>query len=84
MVNVWGRGPLRAARLDPHGLGHALADPAVHLHLYDKRRVFERRKMGHVTALAATTDDALDHARAARDHLRWLEDGEEASDVDRR
>ncbi len=84
MVNVWGSGPLRAARLDPHGLGHALADPAVHLHLYDKRRVFERRKMGHVTALAATTDDALDHARAARDHLRWLEDGEEASDVDRR
>jgi hypothetical protein len=51
-----------------------MADPDVHLHLYDKRQVFERRKMGHVTAMGATTDDALARARAAVDLLRWLDD----------
>ena len=29
-------------------------NPTVHLHLYDKREVFERRKMGHVTAIGST------------------------------
>jgi 5-(carboxyamino)imidazole ribonucleotide synthase len=70
-VNVLGTGPQRAARLEAGGLGRALADPAVHLHVYDKRRVFERRKMGHVTALGDTVDDALDRARAAAADLRW-------------
>src|SRR4029079_1894989 len=42
MVNLWGEGALRDARLDPRSVGRALEDPAVHLHLYDKRRVFER------------------------------------------
>jgi 5-(carboxyamino)imidazole ribonucleotide synthase len=78
MVNLWGHGPLRDARLDPASLGRAMADPAVHLHLYDKRRVFERRKMGHVTAIARTTDDALARARAARDRLRWADEVEES------
>ncbi|HEY4632291.1 MAG TPA: ATP-grasp domain-containing protein, partial [Candidatus Limnocylindrales bacterium] len=74
MVNLLGTGPARDARLDPDGVGAALADPAVHLHVYDKRRVFERRKMGHVTALDTTTDAALTRARAAAANLRW-EDG---------
>ena len=33
------------------GVEAALRDPGVAVHLYDKRRVFERRKMGHVTAV---------------------------------
>jgi phosphoribosylaminoimidazole carboxylase (NCAIR synthetase) len=41
------------------------------VHLYDKRRVFERRKMGHVTALAATPDDALARAREAAALIGW-------------
>ena len=45
--------------------------PDIHLHLYDKRRVFERRKMGHVTALAATPDEALARARAAAREIGW-------------
>ena len=57
MVNLLGAGPKRPARLT--GVAAALADPDVHLHLYDKRQVFERRKMGHVTALGATVDAAL-------------------------
>ena len=50
MVNLLGDGERRPARL-PGVAEAALADPAVHLHLYDKREVFEGRKMGHLTAL---------------------------------
>jgi 5-(carboxyamino)imidazole ribonucleotide synthase len=71
VVNLLGSGPLREARLEQGGVNAALADPAVHLHVYDKRRVFERRKMGHVTALDTTIDGALERARAAASHLRW-------------
>lgn len=74
MVNLWGSGPGRDARLEPRSVGRALADPLVHLHLYDKRRVFERRKMGHLTATADDPDTALAAARRARDRLRWLDD----------
>lgn len=72
MVNLLGTGPLREARLV--GVEDALADPLVHLHVYDKRRVFERRKMGHLSVVgAATPDEALTRAIAARAHLRWLD-----------
>jgi 5-(carboxyamino)imidazole ribonucleotide synthase len=72
IVNVLGTGGLRDARL--LGVEAALAVPETHLHLYDKRRVFERRKMGHVTALGSTTQEALERARAARALLRWSEE----------
>ena len=69
IVNLLGTGGLRDARL--LGVDEALAVPETHLHLYDKRRVFERRKMGHVTALGTTTREALERARTARSLLRW-------------
>ncbi len=72
MVNLLGTGTRREARL--RGVTAALADPAVHLHLYDKRDVFERRKMGHVTALGADPDTALARAQAALDALWWADD----------
>jgi phosphoribosylaminoimidazole carboxylase, PurK protein len=72
MVNLLGSGPRREARL--LGVAEALADPAVHLHLYDKRRVFERRKMGHLTALGRDVDEALAQARAALATLHWADD----------
>jgi 5-(carboxyamino)imidazole ribonucleotide synthase len=71
IVNLLGTGELRDARL--LGADRALAVPETHLHLYDKRRVFERRKMGHVTALGTTTEEALERARAARAALRWAD-----------
>ena len=74
MVNLLGTGPRREARLDSLGLARAMADPTVHLHLYDKRQVFDRRKMGHVTATGPSTDEALARARAAVDLLRWRDD----------
>lgn len=69
MVNLLGNGSRRPARLT--GVDAALADPAVHLHLYDKREVFEDRKMGHLTALGADVDEALGLARAALAALDW-------------
>jgi 5-(carboxyamino)imidazole ribonucleotide synthase len=72
MVNLLGTGPRRDACLV--GAAGALADPNVHLHLYDKRRVFERRKMGHLTALGSDVDEALDRARAGLAALHWAGD----------
>ena len=69
MVNLLGRGPRREARL--LGVERALADPAVHLHLYDKREVFERRKMGHLTVAGPDVEAGLDRARAALAALHW-------------
>ena len=50
---------------------HALEVPDAHLHVYDKYTVFERRKMGHVTALADTPEEALARAREAASHIAW-------------
>jgi 5-(carboxyamino)imidazole ribonucleotide synthase len=70
MVNLLGTGAMRDARLE--GAAEALTDPLVHLHVYDKRRVFERRKMGHLTvAGAADVEDGLARGRAALAKLRW-------------
>jgi len=69
-VNLLGDGELRDARLE--GIEAALADPLVHVHVYDKRRVFERRKMGHLTvAGAGDVDEALARGRVALARLRW-------------
>jgi 5-(carboxyamino)imidazole ribonucleotide synthase len=69
MVNLLGTGPDRPARLA--GMERALADDGVHVHVYGKRRVFERRKMGHVTVVADTVEEALARARTARAALTW-------------
>lgn len=47
----------------------SLAAPGVALHLYGKRAARAGRKMGHLTALAGTTDEALRTVLAARDAL---------------
>jgi 5-(carboxyamino)imidazole ribonucleotide synthase len=78
MVNLLGTGPRRPARLI--GAEAALADPSVHLHVYDKRRVFERRKMGHLTALGGSVEAALERARAALGGLHWSDDTLEPGD----
>ena len=68
-VNLLGSGPARAARIS--GVDAALEAADVHLHVYDKHQVFERRKMGHVTAVAATPALALARAHAAAGRVRW-------------
>jgi 5-(carboxyamino)imidazole ribonucleotide synthase len=44
----------------------ALAVPGVWLHLYGKREARPGRKMGHLTALAATADEAIEKVLRAR------------------
>jgi 5-(carboxyamino)imidazole ribonucleotide synthase len=69
MVNLLGEGAPRPAR--PTGVYEALGVPDAHLHLYGKQTVFERRKMGHVTALGPNVDTALARARQAAGHIGW-------------
>jgi len=73
-VNLLGSGVPRAAVLA--GVPEALAVADAHLHLYDKRRVFERRKMGHVTALGPDAEAALARADQAAANLRWTGGGD--------
>ena len=47
----------------------ALALPDVKLHLYGKADPRIGRKMGHLTAMADTVDEAAEHAVTARDLL---------------
>ena len=47
----------------------ALSDPRVKLHLYGKAQPRPGRKMGHLTATGATTDEAVRRVRAARERL---------------
>ena len=74
-VNVLGSGADRDAQ--PLGLDSALELDDVHVHVYDKRRVFERRKMGHVTAVAETVDEALAAAREAARRMGWADTTQE-------
>jgi len=52
------------------GLDAALSVPGVAIHLYGKRELRPFRKMGHLTALGATPEEAIARAAAARDHIR--------------
>jgi 5-(carboxyamino)imidazole ribonucleotide synthase len=47
----------------------ALAIPEIKLHLYGKAEPRPRRKMGHLTALADTAEEAIEKALTARDLL---------------
>ena len=68
-VNVLGSGRDREAHVT--GVEAALEAPDVHVHLYDKRHVFERRKMGHVTTIGPTREAALETARTAVAKIGW-------------
>jgi len=67
MVNLLGDG--RGHRL--MGVERVLEDPRVRVHLYGKKEARPNRKMGHLTVLAESVDEALDLARRARGQLQW-------------
>ena len=66
LVNLLGDhdGPSR-----PH-IADAASIEGAHVHLYGKAEVRVRRKMGHVTALGGSPDDALQTARLAASMVR--------------
>jgi 5-(carboxyamino)imidazole ribonucleotide synthase len=65
--DVWFPAPEAAAR-EPDW-ARVLAHPRAKLHLYGKREPRRGRKMGHVTCLGATLDEALATAAAVRREL---------------
>lgn len=67
MVNVLGH---REGSTSGASLAQALAIQGAAVHLYGKHRVRPGRKMGHVTAIADTLEDARAIARDAADRLR--------------
>lgn len=52
------------------GLEKVLAIPGVSVHLYGKKETFPLRKMGHVTILGETLQDALNKARLVKEILK--------------
>lgn len=59
----------------PQGLSDALAVTGTHIHVYGKTRSVRGRKMGHITALGETMDEAFARAQKAADFIRF---GDEA------
>jgi len=57
----------------PAGIERALAVPGAHVHIYGKAMSGAGRKMGHVTALGATMDEALATAQRAAAQIRFGE-----------
>ena len=51
------------------GAAQATNDPYVGVHLYGKNRWFPGRKMGHVTVMADTVDEALEKVDTIRPQL---------------
>jgi 5-(carboxyamino)imidazole ribonucleotide synthase len=69
MVNLLGEEGA-SGESEYQGLEKALAVPGVSLHLYGKREVRSFRKMGHLTALGATVDEAIERAETARSAIK--------------
>jgi 5-(carboxyamino)imidazole ribonucleotide synthase len=68
MVNLLGAAK---AAGHPHGLERALAVPGAHVHIYGKAMSGAGRKMGHVTALGASLDEALATAQRAAAEIHF-------------
>ncbi|MDB6066892.1 MAG: 5-(carboxyamino)imidazole ribonucleotide synthase [Pedosphaera sp.] len=68
MVNLLGAAKGTGA---PHGLSEALTIPGAHPHIYGKAVSAPGRKMGHVTALGQTMDEALATAQRAASLIRF-------------
>lgn len=67
MANLLGE---RNGTADLAGLAEALSAVDSHVHFYGKREVRRGRKMGHITALGQTPDQALERARKAMAAVR--------------
>jgi 5-(carboxyamino)imidazole ribonucleotide synthase len=68
MVNLLGKASATGA---PRGIADALAISGAHMHLYGKLHAVRGRKMGHVTALGSTADEALATAQRAADCIHF-------------
>jgi 5-(carboxyamino)imidazole ribonucleotide synthase len=67
MINILGD---RQGLAEVSGLEEALAIPGVSVHVYGKLETKPERKMGHITALGDTLEEALEKAEKARHLIR--------------
>jgi 5-(carboxyamino)imidazole ribonucleotide synthase len=67
MVNLLGSG---SSALDEESLPDALHEPHTYVHLYGKTDNREGRKMGHVTAIGSSVEEALGRARLVAQRIR--------------
>lgn len=77
MVNILGR---EDAEGWAENYPEVLDDPAAHLHLYGKRHSRKGRKMGHITVLASTVEEAIERAESAEQTLRFAVQGQQSTD----
>ena len=70
MVNILG-GPGVDKKAVLCGMDKALNISRLNLHLYGKNDVKPGRKMGHLTVMADTVDEAIKQAEKAKKNLRW-------------
>jgi 5-(carboxyamino)imidazole ribonucleotide synthase len=63
MINILGE---RSGAAEPKGIEEAEAIPGVSVHIYGKKEVRPARKMGHITVVADTLEEALEKAKKAR------------------
>jgi 5-(carboxyamino)imidazole ribonucleotide synthase len=68
MVNLLGAGPGTGV---PRGLAEALQVPGAAIHVYGKSSSAKGRKMGHVTALGQTLEEAHSAAREAAERMTF-------------
>lgn len=66
MVNILGN---RNGLAEPNGVELAKDIAGVEIHLYGKAEVRKERKMGHITAVGKTPEEALDKALKAREYI---------------
>ncbi len=66
MVNILGS---RNGEANPNGIREALATSGAHIHIYGKREVRTGRKMGHVTALGSSIEEAETIAQQAANRI---------------
>jgi 5-(carboxyamino)imidazole ribonucleotide synthase len=66
MINILGE---RTGKADPQGIKKAEKIPGVKVHIYGKLETKPERKMGHITAIAKTTDEALEKAKLAKSYI---------------
>lgn len=69
VINILGEQGFEGA-VKYEGLTQSLAIDGVKIHLYGKKITKPFRKMGHVTILSPTTDEAKQKARAVREKLK--------------
>jgi 5-(carboxyamino)imidazole ribonucleotide synthase len=64
MINILGE---RNGKAEPKGIADAEAISGVKVHIYGKMETRIERKMGHLTAVADTVEEAMHNAKKARD-----------------